>query len=68
MLNLLRLVFAIFLIILIAPQTLKENIILKTFHSQRIIVSYAEEKRLLKNITWFSIIGFLAVAFFTCVK
>lgn len=68
MLNLLRLLFAIIVIVLIVPQTPKENIVLSALHSRRMLANYGEEKRFLQWFTWLSIIGFLLVTFFTSVK
>jgi preprotein translocase subunit SecG len=68
MLNLLRLLFAIFVIVLIVPQTPKSNIVLRTLHSNRILVNYGEAKRFLNNLTWFCILSFLAISFLTSVK
>ena len=68
MLNLLRLMFAIFVIVLIVPQTPKENIVLRALHFKRILANYGEEKRFLNNFTWFCILTFLALAFLTSIK
>ncbi len=68
MLNLFRLIFAIFVIVLIVPQTPKENIVLRALHSRRILANYGEEKRFLNNFTWFCILFFLTLAFFTSIK
>ena len=68
MLNFLRLLLAIFVIVLIVPQTPKENIVLQTLHSKRILANYGQEKRFLNILTWFSIFIFLIVAFFTSIK
>ena len=68
MMNLFRLIFAIFIIVLIAPQTPKENIVLRALHSKRILANYGEEKRFLSKFTWFSILLFLLIGFFTSLK
>ena len=68
MLNLLRLLFAIFVIILLVPQTPKENIVLRALHSKRILENYGAEKRFVKNISWLCIFAFLTLAFFTSIK
>jgi preprotein translocase subunit SecG len=65
MMNLFRLIFAIFIIVLIVPQTPKENIVLRALHSRRILANYGEEKRFLMKFTWFSILFFLLIGFFT---
>ncbi len=63
MLNLFRLISAIFLIILIAPQKPKQNIVLRVLYSRRIFATYGETKRFLYNFSWFCIIFFLTLAF-----
>ena len=68
MINLFRLIFAIFVIILIVPQTPKENIVLRALHSKRILANYGEEKRFLNSFTWFCISIFLIIAFSTSIK
>ncbi len=68
MLNLFRLIFAIFVIILIVPQTPKENIVLRALHAKRILANYGEEKRFLNSFTWFCILIFLLLAFFTSIN
>jgi len=65
MMNLFRLIFAIFIIVLIVPQTPKENIVLRALHSRRILANYGEEKRFLMKFTWFSILFFLLIGLFT---
>ena len=65
MMNLFRLILAIFIIVLIVPQTPKENIVLRALHSRRILANYGEEKRFLMKFTWFSILFFLLIGFFT---
>lgn len=68
MLNLLRLLFAIFVIILITPQTRHSNLLVKILNSQPFVFGYVPAKTWLKRVTWFCIITFLIVAFFTSVK
>ena len=68
MLNLFRLLFAIFIIVLIVPQTPKENIVLRALHSKRILENYGSEKKFLNNLTWFSILAFLVLAFITSTR
>jgi len=64
MLNLFRLIFAIFIIILLVPQTPKENIVLRALHSRRILENYGAEKRFLNNVTWVCVFTFLILSFF----
>jgi protein translocase SecG subunit len=68
MFNLFRLIFAIFIIILIVPQTPKENIVLRALHDKKILANYGQEKRFLNRFTWFCVLIFLALAFFTSIK
>lgn len=64
MFNFLRLFFALLIILLITPQTEKENIVLKKFHESGIFINYSEAKRVLKIITWFLIFLFLVIGLF----
>ena len=68
MLNLPRLVFAIFVIVLITPQTPKANILLKALCSKPLAFSYQPAKQWLKKVTWSCIFIFLIIAFFSCAK
>jgi preprotein translocase subunit SecG len=68
MLNLLRLLFAILVIILITPQTRKANLLLRILCAEPLVFSYQPAKQWLNRATWFCIITFLIIAFFTCVK
>nr|AIT93539.1 hypothetical chloroplast RF47 [Prasiolopsis sp. SAG 84.81] len=68
MLNLLRLLFALFVIILVTPQTRKANIVLRLLCSEPFVFSYQPAKKWLGRGTWFCIITFLIIAFFTSVK
>ncbi len=64
MLNLIRLLFALLVILLIVPQTPKENAVLRKFNESGIFANYAEAKSFLKNLTWFCIFIFLALTIF----
>lgn len=68
MLNLLRLLFAIFVIILITPQTRKANLLLKVLCSEPFVFGYQPAKEWLNRVTWFCIITFLIIAFFTSIN
>ena len=61
MFNLIRLVFALILIVLITPQTDKENIVLRKFHESGFFMNYNEAKKFLNRITWLSIGFFLII-------
>nr|YP_009106218.1 hypothetical chloroplast RF47 [Binuclearia lauterbornii]AIT95063.1 hypothetical chloroplast RF47 [Binuclearia lauterbornii] len=61
MFNLIRLVFALLLIVLITPQTDKENIVLRKFHESGFFMNYNEAKHFLNRITWISIGFFLII-------
>ncbi len=68
MINFFRLIAALWVIILLTPQTIKNNIILQALHSRRMLSNYGEEKRFLNGLSWFSIFFFLALAFITSIK
>nr|YP_003058277.1 hypothetical chloroplast RF47 [Parachlorella kessleri]ACQ90984.1 hypothetical chloroplast RF47 [Parachlorella kessleri] len=53
----------ILIIVLIAPQTSTENIVLKKFTETGLFTSYAEAKSFLKITTWFLIFAFLILTF-----
>lgn len=62
---LLRLFFALLIIILIVPQTPYENIVLRILHETGFFSNYGETKFFLNFITWFSIIVFLILTLFS---
>lgn len=61
MFTLLRLISALFLILLITPQTNKENILLRKFHESGFFMNYNEAKSFLNIITWITISFFLFI-------
>ena len=63
MLNLIRLTFAIFVIILIVPQTQTENVLLRVFYETRIFKNYGQTKKFLNLVTWVCIVSFLLLTF-----
>nr|ARS45061.1 hypothetical protein [Ostreobium sp. HV05007bc] len=54
-----RIILALIIILLIAPQTPKENFLLTEFHESGLFSNYAESKRFLTWLTWFTIFLFL---------
>lgn len=62
MLSTIRLLIAIFVLILIAPQTQKSNIVLRVFHESGLFIDYSEAKWFLNVLTWISIFIFLILA------
>ena len=63
MLNIIRLIFAICVILLIVPQTQTENILLRIFYETRIFKNYGQTKKVLNLITWICIFIFLFLTF-----
>ncbi len=59
-----RFILAIFVLVLIAPQTEKSNLVLRLFHESGFFIDYAEAKSFLKILTWFSIFIFLIFSLF----
>jgi preprotein translocase subunit SecG len=60
MYNVIRLFSALLIILVITPQTEKENILIKKFHESGMFINYAEAKKVLKSITWcFTFIFFI---------
>lgn len=59
MLNIIQLVIALFVLVLIAPQTQKSNIVLRIFHESGFFIDYGEAKWFLTVLTWISIFIFL---------
>jgi preprotein translocase subunit SecG len=64
MLNTIRLVIALFVILLLTPQTPKFNLVLRVFHESGFFMDYAEAKYFLNRLSWISIIIFLILLFF----
>ena len=64
MLNIIRLTFAICVILLIVPQTQTENVLLRIFYETRIFKNYGQTKKFLNFITWLCILIFLLLIFF----
>ena len=62
MLNTLRFFIALFVLILIAPQTQKSNIVLRIFHESGFFIDYGEAKWFLNILTWVSIFLFLIIS------
>jgi preprotein translocase subunit SecG len=62
MLITLRLVIAFFVLILIAPQTQKSNIVLRVFHESGFFIDYSEAKWFLNVLTWITILLFLVIS------
>lgn len=62
MLSIIRLVIALFVLLLIAPQTQKLNIVLRVFHESGFFIDYSEAKWFLKILTWISIFAFLLLS------
>lgn len=57
--NGIRLFFGLFVILLITPQTQKDNILLRLFHESGFFMNYTEAKNILQIMTWFSMIFFM---------
>lgn len=64
MLNTFRIILAFFILLLIAPQTQKSNVVLRLFHESGFFVDYGEAEWFLKTLTWFSIFLFLIISLF----
>jgi hypothetical protein len=62
MLSTIRLIIALFVLILIAPQTQKSNLVLRVFHESGFFVDYSEAKWFLNSLTWFAILIFLILS------
>lgn len=62
MLNTIRLILSILILVLIAPQTQKSNIVLRLFHESGFFIDYGEAEWFLKTLTWFSIFVFLGLS------
>lgn len=62
MLSTIRLLIAIFVLILIAPQTQKSNLVLRVFHESGFFIDYSEAKWFLNILTWLSIFTFLILS------
>jgi preprotein translocase subunit SecG len=62
MLNIIRLFIALFVLVLIAPQTQKSNIVLRIFHESGFFIDYGEAKWFLTILTWISISLFLILS------
>ncbi len=63
MLNIIRLTFATFVILLIVPQTPTENVLLRLFYETRLFANYGQTKKVLTLITWSCIFIFLLLIF-----
>jgi protein translocase SecG subunit len=63
MLNFLQLFIALFLILIVLPQTPTENYVLRKFHETGFFVSYFEAKQFLQTLTWTLLITFLILSF-----
>jgi hypothetical protein len=63
MLNIVRLTFAIFVILLIVPQTQTENVLLRIFYETRLFKNYGQTKKILNLLTWICILIFLVLIF-----
>lgn len=59
MLSTIRLIIALVVLILIAPQTQKSNLVLRIFHESGFFVDYSEAKWFLNLFTWTLIFTFL---------
>jgi len=57
-----RLTIAIVILILLVPQTTKQNFVLKTFHESGFFISYGEAKWFLNRLTWVLIFLFLIIS------
>lgn len=56
-----RLIIALFVLILLAPQTEKSNVVLRIFHESGFFIDYSEAKWFLNLLTWLSVFIFLLV-------
>lgn len=63
MLNIIRLTFAIFVIVLIVPQTPTENLVLRIFYETRSFTNYGQANKFLNLVTWACICLFLLMTF-----
>nr|YP_009105135.1 hypothetical chloroplast RF47 [Edaphochlorella mirabilis]AIT93794.1 hypothetical chloroplast RF47 [Edaphochlorella mirabilis] len=68
MINLIRVILALFVIILIVPQTPTENALLRTFLDTRVFANYGQAKSFLNFLTWSCIFIFLGITFMTALK
>lgn len=57
-----RLLLAIFLILLITPQTQKSNLVLRLFHDSGLFIDYGEAESFVKFLTRFTICIFLLIS------
>lgn len=64
-LNFLRLAISIFVIVIIVPQTLNDNVLLRVLNDSKIFGNYSETKKNLNFLTWSLIFIFLGTIFFT---
>lgn len=62
MISTIRLIIALFVILLIAPQTQKSNVVLQIFHESGLFIDYSEAKWFLNFLTWISIFILLLLA------
>ena len=62
MVTIVRLFFALFVIILVIPQTKKYNIVLRIFHESGFFIDYREAKWFLSFLTWIVILIFLIIS------
>lgn len=62
MLSTIRLIIALFVLILIAPQTQKSNLVLRFFHESGFFIDYSEAKWFLNFLTWIFIFAFLLLS------
>jgi preprotein translocase subunit SecG len=62
MINTIRLILALIVLLLIAPQTQKSNIVLRVFHESGFFIDYGEAEWFLKTLTWLSIFSFLIIS------
>ena len=68
MLNILQTSIGILIILLIVPQTLTENIVLRKFIETGFFTNYSEAKSVLNFLTWFLICFFLILTFFLIIN
>lgn len=54
-----RLIIALCILIIIAPQTQKSNRVLRIFHESGFFIDYREAKWFLNQLTWVLIFAFL---------
>lgn len=64
-LNFIRLAISILVIIIIIPQTLNDNVLLRVLNDSKIFANYSETKKKLNFLTWSLIFLFLGTTFFT---